>query len=750
MKRILCFVVFFAIMQLFSSALAGKRETRTVQVGEVFTVYTTSKYNMKNVVWNWDYDVLEVVESIGTYSTSLKFRAKKSTPSAGVVIQAITYYYVTNGSYTYVAKEVDSYTIHATDNTTVSFAESEYEIEYDIPGQSSANYIEAITSNDSYSGGYKWNVSNYDYIYLNADGNRACIHPRNVGQTMLTVTLDNGNFAQCSIKVVAPKPQSVEIDSYMSLVVGDGQYLKPNLSPTFAETTYSWSTDDSSIASVNSSGYVVGKSAGSTYIRIKTANGKTDACRVTVTAKQPKSISLPETITILTGESRTLEAKILPVDASYSLTWKSSNENVVTISKEGKIYAVAEGLSIITASTQNGKSASCRVIVKVPQPTSLSLSSNKFSIYEGEKKQIQAIVLPKNSEYYIEWTSSDESVASVSDGIVTAKQIGNCIINAKTSNGLHAKCLVSVLKKNVEPESLSLPTEAQIIAGDSMLMDLTIFPSNAETVITWSSSDTDIACVNNGIINAIAEGRCIITAKSDNGLEASCRVIVSSDKSSSESQYNSDWTGSYFIKSALTKFENPTYDYPADFLISIDDVDGKLYVTSLIGLDCTKTYPYTGIPVKVESATSAILELDVTNDAGSFTNEGKNIDGLHLLSANSEYNSSKPGEITLSKNEDGEIYISDFYVFYFGFDSNFEYRKDVNYSNNKGNNVISAGLTNVDSDYNQTTDIEIFNLEGIRVYKGAANADIQLVPNFYIIKQGKKIIKVLIKNSRLN
>ena len=234
MKRVLCLVVSITITMLLSSALAGKRETKTVQVGDEFTVYTTPQNRMKNVVWEWDYNVLEAVGSISAYSTSAKFRAKKASPSAGVVIQATTYYYVTSGSYTYVAKDFDSYTIHVKDNTTVSFAKSEYEIEYETPGQSSATYIEAIPSNSSYAGSYKWSASDYDCIYLNENGKRACIHPRKVGQTTLTVTLDNGSYAQCRVRVIAPEPKTVDIDSYLSLVVGSGQSIKPTLSPNSA------------------------------------------------------------------------------------------------------------------------------------------------------------------------------------------------------------------------------------------------------------------------------------------------------------------------------------------------------------------------------------------------------------------------------------------------------------------------------------------------------------------------------------
>jgi len=978
-------------MLLFSSAYAGKRETKTIQVGDEFTVYTTPQNRMKNIVWEWDYNVLEAVGSIGAYSTSAKFRAKKASPSAGVVIQATTYYYVYSGSYTYVAKDFDSYTIHVNDNTTVSFAKSEYEIEYETPGQSSATYIEAIPSNSSYAGGYKWIASDYDYIYLNGDGKRACIHPRKVGQTTLTVTLDNGKSAQCRVRVTAPKPQSVDIDSYLSLIVGSGQSLKPSLSPSSAETTYSWTSDDSNIASVSSSGYVTGKSVGSTYVRVRTANGKTDACQVTVSAKQPESVSLPESISMVIGDSQTLDAVVRPADASYNLTWKSSDENVAIVSDKGKVTAISKGSAEIMVATQNGKYASCHVIVVAPLPTSIALSSDVLSLYEGQESRIDAVVFPPNAEYIIEWVSSNENVAIVSDGVVLAKQKGECVINAKSSNGLTAECSVTVLQNIIKPESISIPTNAQLIAGESLLLVVTILPSDAETVISWLSSDRNVALVNDGTVNAVSEGECVITAtedngktatctvcvsrkainptsitipetiglevgesqtihteiipseaettltwtssnpdiasvdngviagikpgrcilkvttengieasctvtvnrpdplevsiseatlkivegeqhsisacvypsdaeqsvdwssdnetvavisnsglvtalsqgcciitattsngksatciisvtskiikpisitipetielevgdtqnlypeilpsdaetyllwwssdnnvatvengyvsalatgrcritaKTDNGLEASCEVTVIKENDPDVPIDNNVWTGTYSIKSHVAKYDNPAYDYPSEYSFTIDDVEGKLYVTSLIGLDCTRTYPYTGIPIRIESETSAILELDVVNDAGSRTNDGEYIGGLLLLSANSEYRYNKLGNISISKTDDGGIHISDFYVFFFGLDSDYEYRKDAFYSNNGSSGEISTGLILPENDGNHTNEIEIFNLKGSRVYKGAINGNIQLKSDIYIIRRGNKTIKTLIR-----
>ena len=84
------------LVSCFSFALsvyAGKRETKRVNVGETFTVYTTSHSYTQSVLWDWDTGVLELVGNLYGTSTSATFRVKRASPMAGVVIQATTSYH---------------------------------------------------------------------------------------------------------------------------------------------------------------------------------------------------------------------------------------------------------------------------------------------------------------------------------------------------------------------------------------------------------------------------------------------------------------------------------------------------------------------------------------------------------------------------------------------------------------------------------------------------------------------------------
>lgn len=97
------------------------------------------------------------------------------------------------------------------------------------------------------------------------------------------------------------------------------------------------------------------------------------------------------------------------------------------------------------------------------------------------------------------------------------------------------------------------------------------------------------------------------------------------------------------------------------------------------------------------------------------------------------------------KTDDGGIQISDFYVFFFVLDSDFEYHKDALYAENRSYSDISIGITVPENDDILTNEIEIFTLEGTRVYKGAIDGNIQLKSDIYIIRRDNKTIKTFIR-----
>jgi len=152
-----------------------------------------------------------------------------------------------------------------------------------------------------------------------------------------------------------------------TLSVGDSYNMIASILPLNATNqSVTWSSSNSSVASVDSNGKVTAVSAGTATITAKTVDGnKTDTCNVVVVVNVT-SISLnksSETFTV--GCSDTIIATVSPLNATnQSVTWLSSNSSVATVDSNGKVTAVSVGTASITAKTVDGsKTDTCNVIV---------------------------------------------------------------------------------------------------------------------------------------------------------------------------------------------------------------------------------------------------------------------------------------------------------------------------------------------------------------------------------------------------
>lgn len=173
--------------------------------------------------------------------------------------------------------------------------------------------------------------------------------------------------------------------------------------------------------------------------------------------------------------------------------------------------------------------------LKPIEVTQVKLDKDNLSMDINEVKQLKATIKPNNATNTdIKWTSSDENVVKVDNkGKVKAIATGTATITAKTNNEKEAKCNVTVSEKvieTVEATKIQLDSEKfTIYKGETKQLKATIEPKNVTNkTVTWSSSNTKVATVdkNNGKIKAIAAGTATITAKTDNGKKATCKVTV--------------------------------------------------------------------------------------------------------------------------------------------------------------------------------------------------------------------------------
>ena len=193
------------------------------------------------------------------------------------------------------------------------------------------------------------------------------------------------------------------------------------------------------------------------------------------------------------GGTATLTATVQPADATNkTVTWKSSDTNIATVDTDGNVTAVAEGTATITVTTvDQSKTATCEVTVAaatVPV-TGVTLSQNEAHLYYNRTPNtltLTATVAPDNAtNKAVTWTSSNPSVATVENGVVTAAARGTAVITATAADGsgASASCTVTV-SSYLPPANPNYRITLEATQGGTVTADPTAAKAGATVTLT--------------------------------------------------------------------------------------------------------------------------------------------------------------------------------------------------------------------------------------------------------------------------
>ncbi len=158
--------------------------------------------------------------------------------------------------------------------------------------------------------------------------------------------------------------------------------------------------------------------------------------------------------------------------------------------------------------------------------TELSLNQDSVEVLVGSQATLRASVTPANAApATVEWQSSDTTIATVDNGVITALKRGECDITVICQDKM-AVCHVNVTE--IVPTGVTLDVEhAKIEVGSQLKLTATVQPDDAtDKAVSWSSSNQSVATVDeNGMVTAVGQGECNITAWC-RGKTATCHVIV--------------------------------------------------------------------------------------------------------------------------------------------------------------------------------------------------------------------------------
>lgn len=200
-------------------------------------------------------------------------------------------------------------------------------------------------------------------------------------------------------------------------------------------------------------------SASSSSTSKSTSNKSSSSTKTSATNNTPKTIAVTSVqiqnknkTELTTGKTYQLTATVEPTNATNSeITWNSNNTSIATVNSSGEVTALKEGTVKITAKSNNGKEDSIEFNIKNPdvKVSKITLDEETTSMRVGDIKHIIATVEPDNAtNKKITWTSSNENIAKVENGKITAISEGTADIIVTSENGIGSICAVTVINPN--------------------------------------------------------------------------------------------------------------------------------------------------------------------------------------------------------------------------------------------------------------------------------------------------------------
>ncbi len=312
------------------------------------------------------------------------------------------------------------------------------------------------------------------------------------------------------------------------------------------------------------------------------------------------TITLPANQTVDVGATLQLDATITPADPTVTVRWKVSNPKFGTVAALDSDSCVITGKSpgrLFVTATAGGKSTTALVLVTAAKATSIKLNTTAKTINPSATYQLIATLSPTYNSDSVKWTSSDETVATVSDsGLVSAVSDGSetktCVITATlTKGGKTATCKITVTK--IPERYVRLTTSAVVPLHSSRPLTAVVYPTDAyNRAVVWTvvKNPQKVELKDNGdgtvLVTGKETGTATLQATAAGGHYARCVVTVKLVRYSSLSATPTSKVlekGSTFqisIKRAPTYVSYPDLKYTSNDE-SVATVDEKGVVTGV-------------------------------------------------------------------------------------------------------------------------------------------------------------------------
>ena len=266
-----------------------------------------------------------------------------------------------------------------------------------------------------------------------------------------------------------------------------------------------------------------------------------------------------ETGRLYIGQTLNLTVEFNPSNATNrKLTWTSSDSATASVDENGTVTALAVGTAVITVTSEEGGfTDTCTVTVEETPEIAIYTDQAELNLMKGDEQQLTVIYKPEHikDDYPTVWTLSDETVASVENGLVKAVGGGTAVITV-TCGESTASITVNV---SVKLEGIYLEeTETSLAPDDVYQITVTPVPADATNLkMTYVSSDETVASVDeNGLVKGVGQGTAVIRiTAADGGYTAELTVDVHPDGIYVDAVEDCTYTGSA-IKPVLNVYDS--------------------------------------------------------------------------------------------------------------------------------------------------------------------------------------------------
>lgn len=407
------------------------------------------------------------------------------------------------------------------------------ELEVNV-GAENAKRINAVLEPVGSSTTVTWTSSDTNIATVDATG---LVIGKKAGLVYITAQTSEGILRQA--KVMVKQPCNTVSFNPSSYTMKTGDTYKPVmvLNPTDTTDTFTWSSFDTKIATVDANGVITAKASGDTFITATSTSGKMGILRIYVQDPVAEVTIDTKSKTIKKGQSFTITPTFRPATAyNKNITWTSDDPSIakVEVGENGYsavVTGVKGGKTVIIGVTEDGGKVVHCIVTVTETVTSVTVSPKSYYLKLGNTFTVKASVKTDSATNKgVTWSTGNKSIATVtSGGKVKGKKVGTTTITAKAKDGSGktASCTVRVVRK-VTSVRLNKYT-ARVFVGKTITLKKYISPSNATVkTCTWSSSNSSIASVSGGRVYGIAPGmvRIKCTATDGSGKSATCLVSV--------------------------------------------------------------------------------------------------------------------------------------------------------------------------------------------------------------------------------